>query len=96
MSTTHRNEEREPQRGDFLVGYTPIRDFLIFIGMPETVDPYYLKRAGDWPIGKTGGATGGGMLFASKRELVRHAENIARGRARADKRTPDISEEQLT
>ena len=50
--------------------------------MPEeTADPYYLKRAGRWPIGNTGGE--GGKLIASKRRLSRHAE---RDHARLDRR----------
>ena len=63
--------------GDLLVGADAIRAFLVFLGMPEDVDVYYLKRAGRWPIGKTAGE--GGSLIASKRRLARHAEEITRG-----------------
>jgi hypothetical protein len=69
--------------GDLLVGRNPIRDFLVRLGMPPSTDPYYLKRSG-WPIGNTGGGASGGKLIATKNGLARHAENIARGRARAD------------
>jgi hypothetical protein len=63
--------------GDLLVGADAIRAFLVYLGMPEGVDPYYLKRAGRWPIGNTGGK--GGKIIASKRRLIRHAGEITRG-----------------
>jgi hypothetical protein len=70
--------------GDLLVGADAIRAFLVYLGMPAGVDPYYLKRAGRWPIGNTGGgAGGGGKLIASKRRLTRHTEEITRGSAAA-------------
>jgi hypothetical protein len=75
------NQQREEDErlvgGDLLVGADAIRAFLIYLGMPAGTDPYYLKRAGHWPIGNTGG--GGGKLIASKRRLTRHAEEITRG-----------------
>src|SRR5262249_4244215 len=67
--------------GDLLVGADAIRDYLVYLGLPEDIDVYYLKRAGHWPIGKTGGD--GGNLIASKRRLVHHAEKITRGTAAA-------------
>jgi hypothetical protein len=67
--------------GDLLVGADAIRAFLVFLGMPEDTDVYYLKRAGRWPIGKTGGE--GGSLIASKRRLTRYAEQITRGSSAA-------------
>jgi hypothetical protein len=69
--------------GDLLVGADAIRTFLIFLGMHAGVDPYYLKRTGNWPIGNTGGRSGGGKLVASKRRLIRHTEEITRGPAAA-------------
>jgi hypothetical protein len=67
--------------GDLLVGAAAIRAYLVFLGMPAGVDPYYLKRCGRWPIGNTGGSTCcGGKLIASKRRLSRHADEITRGR----------------
>ena len=39
--------------GDLLVGADAILAYLVFLGMPEDTDVYYLKRAGRWPIGKT-------------------------------------------
>jgi hypothetical protein len=63
--------------GDLLVGADAIRTFLAHLGMPEDTDPYYLKKTGRWPIGKTGGDSGN--LIASKRRLARHADKIARG-----------------
>jgi hypothetical protein len=59
---------------DLLVGKDAIKAFLVHLGMPEDTDVYYLKRAGHWPIGKTGGD--GGSLIASKRRLTRHAQKI--------------------
>jgi hypothetical protein len=74
----HHDDEGEPGRaGDLLVGADAIRAFLVYLGMPEDTDPYYLKRAGHWPIGKTAGE--GGHLVASKRRLTRHAEKITAG-----------------
>jgi hypothetical protein len=64
--------------GDLLVGADAIRAFLVYLGMPEGTDPYYLRRAKRWPIGNTGGG-GGGKLIASKRRLIRHAEELTRG-----------------
>jgi hypothetical protein len=46
--------------GDLLVGADAIRAYLVYLGMPEGTDPYYLKRTGRWPIGNTGGGAGGG------------------------------------
>lgn len=60
--------------GDLLVGADAIRDFLVELGMPADVSVYYLRRAGSWPIGKTGGDSG--SLIASKRKLTRHAQKI--------------------
>jgi hypothetical protein len=68
--------------GDLLVGADAIRAFLVSLGMPEGTDPYYLKRAGRWPIGNTGGK--GGNLIATKPRLSRHANKISRGRAADD------------
>jgi hypothetical protein len=70
-------ENNEATAGDLLVTGDKIRDFLISLGMPESVDPYYLKRSGNWPIGNTG--RGGGKLIASKRRLARHVQKIAAG-----------------
>ena len=74
-STQH--DEGDARPGDLLVGADAIRAFLVLLGMPEDVDPYYLKRTGRWPIGNTAGD--GGKLIASKRRLARHTDNIARG-----------------
>jgi len=49
------------------------------LGMPESTDPYYLKRSGNWPIGNTAGT--GGKLIASRRRLARHTDRMARGDA---------------
>ena len=76
---SHQHDEWDERlaSGDLLVGAAAIRAYLVFLGMPAGVDPYYLKRSGRWPIGNTGG---GGKLIASKRRLSRHAEEITRGR----------------
>ena len=66
--------------GDLLVGAEPIRAFLVELGMPEDIDIYYLKRAGTWPIGNTGGG-GGGKLIASKCRLLHYIQKLTRGRA---------------
>jgi hypothetical protein len=50
-----------------------IRAYLVSLGMPENIDPYYLKRSG-WPIGSTSAT--GGKLIASKRRLARHVQKI--------------------
>jgi hypothetical protein len=68
------DEPVERLAGDLLVGADAIRAFLVHLGMPEDTDVYYIKRAGIWPIGKTGGD--GGNLIASKRRLTRHAQKI--------------------
>ena len=82
---TNQHEEGGDERlaGDLLVGAEAIRSFLVHLGMPESTDPYYLKRTGNWPIGNTAGD--GGKLIASKRRLARHTDNIARGPPAAEK-----------
>jgi hypothetical protein len=77
MDTNPTQHDEDARPGDLLVGADAIRDFLVHLGMHETIDPYYLKRAGRWPIGNTGGD--GGKLIASKRRLARHAEKLTRG-----------------
>jgi hypothetical protein len=77
MDTNQQQDDGDERAGDFLVGADAIRAYLVHLGMPENTDPYYLKRSGNWPIGKTGGD--GGSLIASKRRLARHADKIARG-----------------
>jgi len=64
----------DPIAGDLLVGAEAIRAFLVHLGMPERVDPYYLKRSG-WPIGNTG-TSGGGKIIASKRRLERYTDKL--------------------
>jgi hypothetical protein len=77
MDTTTQPEDGDDERaGDLLVGANAIRAHLVARGMPETTDPYYLRRVG-WPIGKT--ADNGGSLIASKRRLDRHTDKITRG-----------------
>ena len=66
MDTT---ENEEHLVGDLLVGADAVRTFLVSLGMPETTDPYYLKRSGHWPIGNTAGTDG--KIIASKRRLIR-------------------------
>jgi hypothetical protein len=84
MNLNHDECDERLARGDILVGCDPIRAYLVFLGMPPTANPYYLKRSG-WPIGSTsGGGAAGGKLMASKRRLARHAENLARGHAHTD------------
>jgi hypothetical protein len=78
---TNQHDEGDARPGDLLVGKDAIKDFLMSLGMPESTDPYYLKRSGNWPIGNTAGD--GGKLIASKRRLARHAEKIARGNTAA-------------
>jgi hypothetical protein len=77
MYPNQQQDEGHVAGGDLLVGADAIRAFLVYLGMPEGTDPYYLKRTGRWPIGKTGGD--GGSPIASKRWLARHANKIARG-----------------
>ncbi len=76
MDTNQQHEgEDERLAGDLVVGADAIHAYLVYLGMPEETDPYYLKRTGNWPIGKTGGD--GGYLIASKRKLAKHAQKIA-------------------
>ena len=76
MDTTE-HSEAEMRPGDLLVGAEAIRAYLVHLGMPEDTDIYYLKRTRRWPIGNTAGDSG--KLIASKRQLLQHAEKIARG-----------------
>jgi hypothetical protein len=76
ITTEHEREDVERDAGDLLVGRADIRAFLIGLGMPETVDPYYLRRRG-WPIGRTSGGSRGGKLIASKRRITRYTQKIA-------------------
>ena len=69
---TSEPEHENNLAGDLLVGADAVRAFLVHLGMPETVDPYYLKRSGHWPIGNTAGTDG--KIIASKRRLIRHVE----------------------
>ena len=71
---TNQHDEEDARPGDLLVGRDAVRAFLVHLGMPETTDPYYLKRSG-WPIGNTAGD--GGKLIASKKRLARHTQKIA-------------------
>jgi len=73
MDTTQHNEA-EARPGDLLVGADAIRDYLIFLGIPDP-DVYYLRRAGKWPIGKTAEGKSANLI-ASKRRLTRHAQKI--------------------
>jgi hypothetical protein len=77
MYPNQQQDEGQVAGGDLLVGANAIRGFLVYLGMPEGTDPYYLKRTGHWPIHKTSGD--GGSLIASKRLLARHANKLARG-----------------
>jgi hypothetical protein len=72
MDTNQSNKDE--LAGDLLIGAPAILAYLVHLGMPEDTDVYYLKRAGQWPIGKTSGDGGG--LVASKRRLRRHAATI--------------------
>jgi hypothetical protein len=69
------NQQGEvPADDPLLVGAARIKAYLIERrGMPQTTDPYYLKKIG-WPIGKLGGDTG--SLVASPRRLDRHIDRI--------------------
>jgi hypothetical protein len=71
------NDGVERLAGDLLVGAAAIRNFLVFLGMPENTDPYYLKRTGRWPIFNT--SPEGGKIIASRRRLSNYAEQITRG-----------------
>ena len=75
MDTSQHDEGDERLAGDLLVGAPAIKAHLVSRGMPETTDPYYLKRTGHWPIGST--SVNGGKLIASKRKLDRHTQKIA-------------------
>ena len=72
MDTTQQHDD--DLAGDLLVGADAIKSYLIFLGWPEGVDPYYLKRSGAVPIGNIGGE--GGKLVASKRRIANHTRKI--------------------
>jgi hypothetical protein len=77
MDTDINQSDKDELAGDLLVGADAIRAYLVYLGMRPETDPYYLRRAGRWPIGKTGGKDEkGGNLIASKRRLARHAQKI--------------------
>jgi hypothetical protein len=80
MDTNPPQHADDTRPGDLLVGADAIRAFLVLLGMPEGIDPYYLKRSG-WPIGNTAGS--GGKLIASKRRLTNHTEKMTRGNTAA-------------
>jgi hypothetical protein len=75
------DEGDERVAGDLLVGAPAIKSYLIYLGWPASVDPYYLRRVGKLPIGKT--ADEGGQLAASKRRLKNRTEKITRGNTAA-------------
>ena len=81
MDTTDKPnyESADEISGVVLVGAKPIKDHLISLGMPETTDPYYLRKTGKWPIGSTSGDAGGGKLIAIKQRLTRYVMKLARG-----------------
>jgi hypothetical protein len=74
MDTNINQSDKDELAGDLLVGKDAIKAFLVYLGMPDDIDVYYLKRVGHWPIGKTSGD--GGSLIASKKRLARHAAKI--------------------
>ena len=74
-----KSEHEDSLAGDLLVGADAVCAFLVYLGMPEDTDVYYLKRSGYWPIGNTAGTEG--KIVASKRRLIRHVERITRGPA---------------
>ena len=67
---------------DLLVGADAIRKHLVALGLPESTDPYYLKRSGSWPIGSTAGSKGGGKLIASKRRIAQHIDKLTCGQSK--------------
>jgi hypothetical protein len=73
----------ETNAGNFLRGADAIRKYLVSLGLPEDIDPYYLKRSG-WPIGNSGGGRGG-FLLATKRRLTRHLEKLANATSPKDR-----------
>ena len=74
-NTNQHDDGDERLAGDLLVGADAIKAYLIFLGWPEDVDVYYLKRAGVLPIGKLA-AGRGGKLVGSKRRIARQAQRI--------------------
>jgi hypothetical protein len=65
---------------DLLIGAKAIRDFLLSIGMHESIDPYYLRRTKRWAIGNTSGRDvgTGGRLIATKSRLLHQINEITR------------------
>jgi len=65
---------------DLLVGSAAIRAYLTQLGMPARTDPYYLRRTGRWPIGRTTeDRDSGGKLLASKRRLRKYVDDLTKG-----------------
>ena len=65
---------------DLLIGSAAIRAFLVELGMPARTDPYYLRRNGRWPIGRTTeDRSSGGKLIASRRRLRKYVDDLTRG-----------------
>jgi hypothetical protein len=77
MDANHQQQESEPDT-DVIVGRAAIRKFLIALGMPDTTDPYYLKKRG-FPIGNIGSDRT--TLIASKKRLSNFVAKLARGDA---------------
>jgi hypothetical protein len=73
-AATNQIDKDDELAGDLLVGRKNIRKFLIDLGMPEKVDPSYLKKR-RWPIGKSGTAKSA-SLIASKRRLARYVQKL--------------------
>jgi hypothetical protein len=86
------NPHDDDLAGDVLLGASTIRSFLMRLGMTKA-NPYYLRRSG-WPIGNTAdGAPAGGILIASKRQLIGHIGKMTRGGGVSDR--PQRPDDQL-
>jgi hypothetical protein len=68
-------DDNHDDRADLLVGALAIKEFLIELGWPPKVNPYYLVQTEQWPIGRTSGGKGG-HLVASKRKLRSYVARI--------------------
>ena len=79
MNTNTPDEEATDLVGGVLVGAEPIKAYLITLGMPETTDPYYLRKTGKWPIGSRPRRRR--QVARHKAQTNRHVMKSARGTA---------------
>ena len=73
MDTNQHEEGGRALAGDLLVGAERHPPASFLSRNVEELNPYYLKRAGNWPIGKTGGNA---VLSPRNASYARHAQKL--------------------